>query len=314
MKDPSESYTKVQYELRAAKQVERRMLIDAFQKLVRVGFEIHDYQYTGMGSIYFVDFILFHRILGISKMLSVEYSTKIPQRIIFNRPFGFIAIEMKPIGDIIPSLSRDIKHILWLDYDSILYKGHLEDIYLAASRLPRESILLVTLDVEPPVAESDDPHDWRDYFEQHAGDYLPVNPKLESFSKSNLPKLNAEVIFKVINAGLAARDVEFLPLFNFVYRDGHQMLSVGGMIGSDSERSRILSSELSKTTYIRMGVDLEPYEIRVPKVTRKERLHLDSAMPCGDTWEPKEFELSKEDVLAYRDIYRFFPAYAELLL
>lgn len=34
MSTPSESYLKVHYELRPAKQVERRMIIDAFQRMV----------------------------------------------------------------------------------------------------------------------------------------------------------------------------------------------------------------------------------------------------------------------------------------
>jgi hypothetical protein len=53
MSTPTASYLKVHYELRPAKQVERRMLIDAFQQLAQAGFQIRDYQYTGMGSIYF---------------------------------------------------------------------------------------------------------------------------------------------------------------------------------------------------------------------------------------------------------------------
>ena len=60
---PTESYQKVHYELRPAKQVERRMLVDALLGLAVAGFPIQDYQYTGMGSIYFIDFILFHRFL-----------------------------------------------------------------------------------------------------------------------------------------------------------------------------------------------------------------------------------------------------------
>ena len=56
MIEPSESYLRVQYELRPAKQVERRMIIDALRKLAMAGFEIEDYNYVGFGSIYFVDF------------------------------------------------------------------------------------------------------------------------------------------------------------------------------------------------------------------------------------------------------------------
>lgn len=309
-----ESPPQPHYELRPAKQVERRMLIDAFQKLARAGFDIPNYRYTGMGSFYFVDFTLFHKLLGISKMLSAEHSGKIRKRVRFNQPFGFVNIEMKPIGDLIASLSKDERHIVWLDYDQVLWRGHLEDIYLAASHLSVGSILLVTVDVEPPIKQEEDPKRWKEYYEEEATEYLGVGIKLKEFSRSNLARLNAQIISRAIVAGLAFREVEFFPLFSFKYRDGHQMLSVGGMIGSESERLKINGSELIKTSYTRFSLESEPYEIRVPRVTRKERLYLDSVMPCSDKWKPKDFELSSEEILAYREIYRFFPAYAELLL
>ena len=37
-------------------------------------------------------------------------------------------------------------------------------------------------------------------------------------------------------------------------------------------------------------------------------------MPCADKWIPADFELSSENVRAYREIYRFCPTYAELML
>src|ERR1039458_7349749 len=89
---PTQSYRKVQYELRSAKQVERRMLIDARQTLGAAGFNIPEFQYTGFGSIYFVDFVLFHKYLGIKKMWSVEHDLTIKKRIRFNRPFSFVKI------------------------------------------------------------------------------------------------------------------------------------------------------------------------------------------------------------------------------
>ena len=63
------SWENVHYEFRPAKQVERRMLIHTFQSLMELGFPISKYKYTGLGSIYFVDFAMFHRYLGISKFL-----------------------------------------------------------------------------------------------------------------------------------------------------------------------------------------------------------------------------------------------------
>jgi hypothetical protein len=312
---PSKSYERVQYELRPAKQVERRMLIDALQILAQSGFQINDYKYTGMGSIYFVDFILFHKLLGIQNMLSVEYSN-IKKRVVFNKPFDCINIEVpKPIGDIIPSLSLDLKHFLWLDYDNVLSRSVLDDVYLAASRLSVGSILLVTVDVEPPGEASDGPSDWRNYFKSEAGRYLGASLKVSDFAESKLPNINIQIIERAIKSGLTGRtDIGFFPLFNFLYADGNQMLTMGGMIVSNPERRQIRASRLNDAIYFRDSFEKEPFRIRIPKLTRKERLYLDSAMPCDPKWKPKEFELKKEDLSDYRDIYRFFPAYAELLL
>src|SRR5688500_5676875 len=128
MTRPTESYLKGHYELRPAKQVERRMLVDAFQMLSLSDFPIKDYQYPGMGSMYLIDFILFHRMLGITKMLSVEYSAKVAKRVEFNRPFRCVETVIAPIGDVIPTLSKDRRHLLWLDYDGVLTNAHLQDV------------------------------------------------------------------------------------------------------------------------------------------------------------------------------------------
>jgi hypothetical protein len=117
--EPSKSYLSVHYELRSAKQVERRMLIDALHTLGEDGFRISDYQYTGMGSIYFVDFVLFHKLLNISDMRSVEYDSGIRKRVRFNRPFSFIKIFIDDVANIIPKLSLRKRHLLWIDYGRI---------------------------------------------------------------------------------------------------------------------------------------------------------------------------------------------------
>lgn len=309
---PSESFHKVSYDLRPAKQIERRMLIDACQKLSLAGFPISDYQYTGMGSIYFVDFILFHKLLGIDKLVSVEISTSITKRLKFNKPFQQVEIQVCPIGDVIPQLSRDRRHILWLDYDGVICSEYLTDVVLAGTYLTTGSILLITVDVEPPGGES--PADWRDYFITEAGDYLGTGKGAKDFTRTNLTEKNISILNRAIMRGLVGREAEFIPLFNFAYADGHRMLTLGGMIGTEQERRQVHSSSLVKTPFYRPSFGTAPYEIHVPRLTRKERLYLDGYMPCNEKWKPKDFELPPDAVLAYREIYRFFPAYAELLL
>jgi len=92
------------------------------------------------------------------------------------------------------------------------------------------------------------------------------------------------------------------------------MLTVGGMVTTEREDSSVKASALTSAIYYRKSFSDPPYLIKVPNVTRKERLYLDSAMPCAIGWAPKDFELDPDDVSHYREIYRFFPPYAELLL
>jgi hypothetical protein len=278
-----------------------------------VGFNIAEYQYTGFGSIYFVDFILFHKLLGINKLTSVEYDNAIHRRVMFNKPFREVEVVMAPVSDVIPTLKRDYRHILWLDYDDVIRRTHLDDVLQAASQLSVGSILLVTVDVEPPAG--DGPSEWRQHYEAQAADYLGAFQGNEDFEFSNLPLVNAILIDRAIKRGLAGREVEFLPLFSFLYKDGHRMLTVGGMLATATEKRWLRGSSISEAPYYRDNLSKKaPYKITVPRLTRKERLYLDASMPCGETWSPDAFELPQEDILAYREIYRFFPAYAELLL
>ena len=65
------SYQKINYSIRPAKSAERKMLCELIQHL-SVFHKLSDYQYIGFGSTYFTDFSLFHRNLGINKMISIE--------------------------------------------------------------------------------------------------------------------------------------------------------------------------------------------------------------------------------------------------
>jgi len=314
MSFPISSSLKVPYDLRPAKQIERRMLVDAFQRLAQAGFPIRDYQYTGFGSLYFVDFILFHKLLGIQKMLTVEHDPALEDRVRFNRPFDCVDVAITSASDIIPKLSRDALHILWLDYDFPINRTVLEDAYLAASQLSVRSILLITVDVEPPKEGADALNDTKAHFEEEAGDFLGVREPSD-FAKSRIPRTSVEIILNALREGMAGRQgITFAPLFHFLYADRHRMLTMGGMIASKVEQHRIKSLDTDEAFYFRTDLSHPPYEISVPRLTRKERHVIDSAMPCASGWQPDHFRLDETVIEIYREVYRFLPAYAELLL
>ena len=310
---PTFSYHKVPYDLRPSKQIERRMIIDALQRLSEGGFRIREYQYTGMGSIYFVDFTLFHRYLGIHRMLSVEHSPEI-KRVQFNKPYRNIQLNFGPIGGVIPTLDRDLQHILWLDYDNVLNKDILIDVVNAFAALSKGSIVLLTIDVEPPIRDGK-PKQWMEFFEQQCGTYFDTAWKSTDFVQSKLLTRNVEILISAIRQGLAGRaNVDFSPLFNLVYADGHKMLTIGGMIAGPEETIKLKGCNFSNAIYCRNSFSREPYRIPLVIVTRKERTHLDAAMPAKKGWIPKEFELDPVVVSRYSEIYRYFPVYAELLI
>ena len=84
------SYREIDYRIRPAKYAERLMMVEAFRRL-RFG-SIESYQYVGLGSVYFSDFSLIHRTLGISKMVSIEKNEEDKSRFIENAPFSCIEL------------------------------------------------------------------------------------------------------------------------------------------------------------------------------------------------------------------------------
>lgn len=310
----SESYRKVRYDLRPAKQVERLIMIDALRRLSCAGFPISDYHYTGMGSIHFYDFTLFHKYVGITRMTSVEASMRVKKRVSFNKPFGLIKVRMADVGEVIAELSKRAKHFVWLDYDSHVKESYAADAMQAAIRCKAGSIIVITVDVDI-ASHGPSSRSLRDEFKIEFGDRLPAKLKPSAFTPGQFPQTCATILSRAIQQGLQGRQgVSFQTLFYFVYQDGHRMLTIGGMIVDEAARRRLQRSSIMGVSYLRQSIEDAPFEIRVPVLTRKERLYIDANMPSSENWRPTEFELDAEDLRAYREIYRFAPNYAELIL
>lgn len=312
MSEPTKSYASVFYDLRPAKQVERRMIMDGLSRLMNGGVPIREYQYTGFGSIYFVDFILLYKLIGIRRFMTVEYDHDITKRVAFNRPYATIDIRMSPIGDVIPELSRALRHVLWLDYDSCVTSSMLQDMVLAGHHLSDGSLLLVTIDAEPPKGMSS-PSAAAAYVSEQSGDYLPVDFDESWCAPSRRAGTILEIAGRAIRSGVAPNGRRFLPLFKFVYADGHEMVTVGGIVGGAREEKVVEACDWSEAPYVRRTLKAEPYRIHVPRLTRRERLFLDQHMPADRRWRPGKFELDEDEVAAYREIHRFYPLYGELL-
>ena len=143
------SYTKFNYELRTAKAIERKMIIEVFKQLSRF-LKLEDYRYVGFGSIFFKDFKLFHKGLGITDMISIERDIDHFKRFEFNRPYNCIELKMGDSGEVLLELNWDKKNIIWLDYDDALKPYMFEDIATVFTRMNSGSIFFMTCNYSFP--------------------------------------------------------------------------------------------------------------------------------------------------------------------
>lgn len=294
------------------------MMLDAFQILLASGFPVRNYRYLGMGNVFFWDYILFHKLLGIKHLTSVELDVDITQRVNFNRPFGLVNVQMKSIGSALEELSEADRHLVWMDYDQKLSTDMLADAAQAGTRLGHESICIITVDVEPPLLDHVKKEqmyvELTKYYREMAGRLWDHKWTENDFAPVKLYARISELLTKAIESGCVGQKKSLIPIFHFLYRDGdHQMMTIGGMFGAKSQKLRIKNSELGDAVYYRDNF-AKPYVIRVPRFTRRERYLLDQAMPRNPRWSPNEFETNEPELESYSEIYRFLPAYAELLL
>ena len=113
MSAPVGSWKKVNYQLRPAKQLERRIMLDTFIAMAQCGFRLRKYKYIGFGSIFFYDFVLFHKLLGIDKMLSIEHDYEAESRVQFNKPFRDVEIKMGRSDEILPVMDMKEEYLAW---------------------------------------------------------------------------------------------------------------------------------------------------------------------------------------------------------
>ena len=257
MKSLPDSFIKVNYLLRPSKQVERKLLVELLHRLgTEISrYDIRDYTYIGFGSIYYTDFVLFHKYLYMDRMICIEGSD-IPNRMKFNRPYEFIDLRMARFSDVISVLERDCPYVMWLDYDTGLTGEELQDIQNAIQVLPHGSIFLVTVEAEPRLPN--DPLVSNAVLKKRAvarlrencGDLYPERLKTTHYTDDALPEVLATVVRNQIYSATVNRgDIEFAQLVNFRYKDGAQMVSLGGIVDSEDAVAKVKNSSVMQLDF-----------------------------------------------------------------
>ena len=148
------SYESVNFLLRPAKHIERRMICDFLRRLA-VFAPLEQYSYVGFGANSFGDFSLYHRLLGITNMVSIESEEEDKERFELNKPYGAITMSYGFSSAVLrDSLGSQKLAILWLDFDKHLDSSKLGDIRLFVASARSGSVLLTTVCAEPQYPDN----------------------------------------------------------------------------------------------------------------------------------------------------------------
>lgn len=323
----AKSYESINYRLRPAKSIERKMLCESIKRMGVFG-DLSSYRYIGFGSTYFSDFKLIHKTLGIHNMISLEKEDDLnrQKRFEFNKPFKCIQLRFGTSNDELPKLRNwDIRSILWLDYDGELDSSVLADIQFYFSEVCSGSMFLVSVNAHPQPANSTPSR--LDKLKENVGDEnIPFGTKEKDLSGWNksliLKKIINEKIKKTLNERNAGRPkgskLLYKQIFHFRYEDGAKMLTLGGVIIDEGQESIFQSCNFRQFEFFKDGDD--PYTIKVPNLTFKELKFLDSMLPtenindlfsiCSGSGKSDVY-IPNGDINSYNQIYRYFPAFVE---
>jgi hypothetical protein len=305
----------VNFALRPNKNVERKLIVDSLHPLEE-SFAISKFRYIGFGSVWFADFLLIHRILGIRDMVSIE--KECPDRAAFNAPYGCIRVEPGESTEVLPLLDLEqSRSLVWLDYDAGFDAGVLDDVPHCCDRLPSGSILMVTVNAHkgsvPTHGTDGEEISPSDSYKHWAGGFAPNDLPARLFTNKNYPNLVTATLHRCFKHSVveSGRELEFIPMFSYFYQDNAPMVTYGGMIANTADK--VL---LEKRMGPREEDEMPSRPIRVPPLTYKEKMHMDVLLPCeGLTADIVQtvlgFRLKDEQVASYCEYYKFYPVFGE---
>ena len=307
---------KVNYSLRPAKCIERKMMVEALHRLN--GFhELRSYQYIGFGSAWFSDFILFHKSLGIHDMINIEEDVAHEKRYRFNRPYKCIVQHFGPSNSVLPTLPLGKQAIIWLDYTGRLDKSVLEDIQYVSAKAKSGSVLMITVNADPigdghlrPVASM---------LKSEGTDYGRVHAEnIDALGKWATATTYRQMIYDKILLTLRDRNgvlnpnerISYQQIFNFNYRDSEsRMLTTGGLY-YENRQSDLVEKCNFRSSFDFFKPEKESYLIDVPILTLREIRMLEAQLPT-DCEEIDRKSIPEVDVKKYEKIYRYYPLFTE---
>ncbi|GGA01891.1 hypothetical protein GCM10010923_08250 [Blastomonas marina] len=304
----------IAYDLRPAKQTERRLLLDYLESLKETGVEISSSRYIGMGGAKFYDFAMVHRFLGISDLVSCEWNETMARRGNYNRPFALIDVQNRRVGRYIDDHLHEKLAVTWLDYDTGLNDDIIEDIVKIGSKAVINSSFFVTVCSDLPdrlrdMSGQERQEDISEIFGAFSDDVAHGDLEEANFSMAV-----SKILTKAFQNSFAGRtDGLWLPIFRVDYRDSSRMLTYGGTFANAEVAKKLKKIVKRRLPFLLR--DEEFYSIRNYNLTERER-HLfefsaTARRNCKEANKLRDLGFTEADFKAYEDLVRFLPRYVE---
>ncbi len=317
------------YLFRPAKNIERKMLCEAISRLSILS-DVKQYQYVGFGSVYFADFTLFHKQLGIQKLISIEGDEDMETRVRFNQPYSCIEIMPGWSYEMLPEVNwNSSKSILWLDYTGTLEGYMFKDMATFFQRAISGSVFIISINVDLKENKGGN-NTINDKIKAKLAKDIDVKKRIRSNVLKN--DINRDGYYSILRNVIDTEIYEILSernklesdkifsykqIFNFLYRDGQAMLTIGGVLFSNEDKERIAKMNFKNLDFIMEGEKY--YEIRVPHLTYREIHAIDKHLPNFNTdgkakqkaLDELKGVISDDAINHYAKIYRYYPNYTE---
>lgn len=322
------SFHKINYSIRTNKNIERKLVFGALSRLSNI-LQIKDYRYIGFGSMWFVDFIYAHRLLDIASMWSIE--DKSVERAEYNRPYNCIEIKRGSSKSVLQEVSdsewaRPI--VAWLDYDSRFDPDVHADCNTLLTKAHVGSIIIVTVNANRSLYKTNTKRSY-DVLMELFGNAVPADsePKtIPDIEIEKFPTILAQSIetrmTNIVRTSARATDGEldkFLPLFALRHADGADMVTVGGIIAASKSLTGLEEFFDKKVDDLLTGGVCRTDILDLIPITTKEKLALDRLLPCDDdafmsNYEASGLKLEMDQAKKYRQLYMYFPVFAETII
>jgi hypothetical protein len=310
-----QSFLRTNYAVRLNKGIERKLIFRALSSL-RDEFAIEKYWYLGMGAMWFMDFVLADRQLGIKRMISFELKPEDAKRARTNIPLSVIEVRSGPASTSLNKIPLDKERVVcWLDFDNPVNDEIVDTVNEAAAKMRSGSVLIITVAGTKPRSNSVKPRDVqaREWFGYAVPPDLPAgyfdDDDLRKYP-SSLAGLWHETIRETVRN--AAGNRKYYPLFGFVYQDGQRMVTVGGMIANDKDTLRVKRSEVNNHSYVGAHITV----LEAPLLTAREKAALDKLLPSPRIGERRArragLRLSSGALASYAKWFREYPIFAEV--